>query len=674
MSLFAELKRRNVIRVGGAYVVVAWLLIQVADILLGNFGAPDWVFKSFTALLLLGFPLALFLSWAYDLTPEGVKRAADVPAEASAGAGSVKPIDWMILVGLVLVVAVVLADRVWRPSAPELAKSSETVEDGGAQSEATPTPSADTTEPVFVAVLPFDNFSPDPADAYFAGGMTEEINSQLSRVSALRVVSRTAVSRALESQLPLAEIATTLGVSTVLEGSVRKAGDMIRITTQLVDANTGQHIWSTDFDRELADVFAIQREVALAIVAALHAELSPDERARIDAPPTDDLAAYQLYLRNREFSSLGVATNQTGIELLRQAVALAPDFVDAWARLSWRHTWAARLGDRAAVEEAFATARRALELDPQEPMAHFALGSAYTVSEEVEAVIASFERAVALDPDHFTLLDLSARNAWTGRQATGLAQMMRAVRLSRNVPNVRFHAGIVLRMLGDHRRLQDWLDLAAAEGMEWHRLDLQRASMYATQGHPREALEVLEAGRVRWPDSREFEREAAALQLFLGQGGAVRGFLERQAQLTPESHGWMTGMSARTQFARLLHEEGDVERAAPLFAESLRVNEEMYAAGRGWPTRWLESAAIRALQGRHEEALEWLERTFRSGYYVPGMLAHDRAFSALRDDPRFQAVMTQMSDAQAAQRARVEAEGIALELDAMIAAGPGAPP
>src|SRR6056297_701880 len=107
MSLFAELKRRNVIRVGGAYVVVAWLLIQVADILLGNFGAPDWVFKSFTALLLLGFPLALFLSWAYDLTPEGVRRAADVPAEASTGAGSVKPIDWMILVGLVLVVAVV---------------------------------------------------------------------------------------------------------------------------------------------------------------------------------------------------------------------------------------------------------------------------------------------------------------------------------------------------------------------------------------------------------------------------------------------------------------------------------------------------------------------------------------------------------------------------------------
>jgi TolB-like protein len=261
----------------------------------------------------------------------------------------------------------------------------------------------ETAEGVFIAVLPFDNYSPDPADAYFASGMTEEITSQLSRVSALHVISRTAVSRALESRLSLAELAATLGVGAVLEGSVRKSGDMVRITTQLVDAMSGQHLWSTDFDRELADVFAIQREVALAIAAALQAELSPGEQARIDTPPTDNVAAYQLYLRSREFSAVGIATNRTAIELLRQAVALDPDFSDAWARLSWRYTWAARLGDLDAVEEAFATARRALDVDPESAFAHFALGSAYSVSEEIEENIASFERAIALDPDHLTL-------------------------------------------------------------------------------------------------------------------------------------------------------------------------------------------------------------------------------------------------------------------------------
>jgi TolB-like protein len=667
MSLFAELKRRNVFRVAAAYAVVSWLLIQAADILLGNFGAPDWVFKSFVALLLLGFPLALFLSWAYELTPEGVMRAADVSAETS-GSQAGKPIDWLILAGIAVVIAVMVTDRVWAPAAPERADVP------GEVSEAAPWPGPATpahreiAEGVFIAVLPFDNYSPDPVDAYFASGMTEEITSQLSRVSALRVVSRTAVSRALESRLSLSEIAATLGVGAVLEGSVRKSGDMIRITTQLVDAASGQHLWSTDFDRELADVFAIQRDVALAIVAALQAELTPGEQARIETPPTDNVAAYQLYLRSREFSAVGIATNRTAIELLRQAVALDPDFSDAWAHLSWRYTWAARLGDLDAVEEAFTTARRALELDFESPFAHFALGSAYSVSEEIDENIASFERAIALDPDHFTLLDQSLNSVWTGRSATALAQVTRAVRLSRNVPNVRWHAGVVLEMLGDEQRLEDWLDLAAAEGLEHSRLDLQRAWLLTMQGRSGEALELVRAGRRRWVDSEEFKRDSAALQLFLGDYQDVRSFIERQAEIAPAARDWFCG-TARSQFAQVLLEEGEAARAAALFEESLRTLEEMFDAGRGWADRWLEAAAIHALQERHEEALQWLQRTFDAGFYIPGLLARDRRFAALYDEPRFQEIVAQMAEAQAAQRARVEAEGIATELDTMIATG-----
>jgi TolB-like protein/tetratricopeptide (TPR) repeat protein len=669
MSLFAELKRRNVFRVAAAYAVVAWLLIQAADILLGNFGAPDWVFKSFLALLLLGFPLALFLSWAYELTPEGVIRAADVSAETS-GSQAGKPIDWLILAAMAVVIAVMVADRVWAPAAPER------VDVTGQVSEAAPQPGSatpahrDTAEGVFIAVLPFDNYSPDPADAYFASGMTEEITSQLSRVSALRVVSRTAVSRALESRLSLSEIAAALGVGAVLEGSVRKSGDLVRITTQLVDAVSGRHLWSTDFDRELADVFGIQRDVALAIVAALQAELSPGEQARIETPPTDNVAAYQLYLRSREFSAVGIATNRTAIELLRQAVALDPEFSDAWARLSWRYTWAARLGDLDAVEEAFTTARRALDVDPESPFAHFALGGAYSVSEEIEKNIASFEQAVALDPDHFTLLDLSYNNAWTGRSAIALAQVTRAVRLSRNVPNVRWHAAAVLDLLGDEQRLEDWLDLAAAEGLALGRLDMERAWLLARQGRSGEALELVRAGRQRWAGNEEFARESAALQLFLGDYQDVRSFIERQAEIAPAGRVYFYG-SARSQFAQVLLEEGEVARAATLFEEALRTLEEMFEAGRGWPDRWLEAAAIHALQGRPEEALQWLQRTLDAGFYVPGLLARDLRFAALHDDPRFKEVVAQMAGAQAAQRARVEAEGIAAELDAMIAAGLG---
>jgi TolB-like protein/tetratricopeptide (TPR) repeat protein len=666
MSLFAELKRRNVFRVAAAYAVVSWLLIQAADILLGNFGAPDWVFKSFVALLLLGFPLALFLSWAYELTPEGVMRAADVSAETS-GSQAGKPIDRLILAGIAVVIAVVIADRVWAPATPE--RADVTVE----MSEAAPQPGSampahrGTAEGVFIAVLPFDNYSPDPADAYFASGMTEEITSQLSRVSALRVVSRTAVSRALESRLSLAEIAATLGVGAVLEGSVRKSGDMVRITTQLVDAVSGRHLWSTDFDRELSDVFGIQRDVALAIAAALQAELTPGEQARIETPPTDNVAAYQLYLRSREFSSVGIATNTTGIELLRQAVALDPDFSDAWARLSWRYTWAARLGDLDAVDEAFATARRALDFDPGSPFAHFALGSAYSVSEEIEENIASFERAIALDPDDRTLLDLSFNNAWTGRSAIALAQVTRAVRLSRNVPNVRWHAAAVLDLLGDEQRLEGWLDLAAVEGLAMGRLDMERAWLLARQGRSGEALELVRAGRQRWAGNEEFARESAALQLLLGDYQDMRSFIERQAEIAPAGRSYFLG-TARSQFALVLLEEGEAARAATLFEESLRAHQEVFDAGRGWPDRWLEVAAIHALQSRRDEALQWLQHTFDAGFYPASLLVRDRRFAALHDDPRFQEIVARMADAQAAQRARVEAEGIATELDTMIAA------
>jgi TolB-like protein/Tfp pilus assembly protein PilF len=669
MSFFAELKRRNVFRVAAAYAVVSWLLIQAADILLGNFGAPEWVFKSFVALLMLGFPLALFLSWAYELTPEGVKRAADVSAETS-GSQAGKPIDWLILAGIAVVIVVVVADRVWAPATPERADVPAEVSDAAPQTGPVPLAKREAQEGVFIAVLPFDNYSPDPADAYFTSGMTEEITSQLSRVSALHVVSRTAVSRALESRLSLAEIAATLGVGAVLEGSVRKSGEMIRITTQLVDAVSGQHLWSTDFDRELADVFAIQREVALAIVAALQAELNPGEQARIETPPTDNVAAYQLYLRSREFSSLGIATNRTAIELLRQAVALDPDFSDAWAFLSWRHTWAARLGDLDAVEEAFATAHRALEVDPESPFAHFALGSAYSVSEEIKENIASFERAIALDPDDRTLLDLSYNNAVTGRSAVALKQVTRAVRLSRNVPNTRWHAATVLMMLGDEQRLEQWLDLAAAEGLELSRLDLERARLLTRQGRSGEALELLRAGRERWAGNEEFERLSAALQVFLGDYQDVRSFIERQAEIAPAARLYVFG-SPRSLFAQVLLEEGEAARAAALFEESLRTHQEMFDGGRGWPERWLETAAIHAVLGRPDEALQWLQRTFDAGFYVPGLLTRDRRFAALHDDPRFREIVAQMADAQAAQRARAEAEGIAAEMDAMIAAGLG---
>jgi serine/threonine-protein kinase len=240
-----------------------------------------------------------------------------------------------------------------------------------------PLPSSGTAPGGSVAVVPFDNFSPSTEDAYFANGITEEITSQLSRVGDLRVVSRIAVSRALESEMSLAEIATTLNVGAILEGSVRKAGDRVLITAQLIDASTNDHLWSQDYDRELSDIFAIQREVALAIVSALEAELTNDEQDMIDAPPTVEITAYNLYLRDRELRGNRPDENRAAIELLRQAVSIDSTFVVAWSRLAWRYVWEAQLGNPTAVDTAVVIARRALAMDPDLPDAHYALGSAY---------------------------------------------------------------------------------------------------------------------------------------------------------------------------------------------------------------------------------------------------------------------------------------------------------
>jgi hypothetical protein len=199
---------------------------------------------------------------------------------------------------------------------------------------------------------------------------------------------------------------------------------------------------------------------------------------------------------------------------------------------------------------------------------------------------------------------------------------------------------------------------------------MERAWLLARQGRSGEALELLRAGRERWAGNEEFEGLSAAIQVLLGDYQDVRSFIERQAEIAPAARLYVFG-TPRNLFAQVLLDEGEDARAAALFEKTLQTHEAMYAEGRGWPDRWLESAAIHALLGRPDEALQWLQRSFDAGFYAPSLLAVDRRFATLRDDPRFQGIVAQMADAQEAQRARVEAEGIAREIDAMIAAGLG---
>jgi TolB-like protein len=662
VQLISELRRRNVFRVAAAYAVVGWLLIEISDTIFPHLGLPSWTVTLVIALVALGLPVALVLAWAFELTPDGVRRTGAADAEAATGPTARRGLDRWIVAGLVAVIGVLLIERLWfaeRESAPPAAQS--------APDDST----ADAAMPA-IAVLPFDNYSPDPTDAYFAGGMTEEIAGQLARLSGLRVMSRTAVARALKGSESLGEMATQLGVGSVLEGSVRKAGDRVRINAQLVDPRTGQQLWSQEFDRQLADVFEIQREVALAIVGTLRASITSADQARIGTVPTSDPEAYQFYLRAAALSGNVPDQNREAIALLRAALQLDPNFEKAWSRLAWRYQWESWHGDENAATLAMEYSGKALALDPESPDAHAARAAAYNALERITDMRTSFSLALERDPElQIALTDGGIAASTQGDIAEGLRLSARALQRSPNVPNIRWHVGYPMLAMDDDARLEAWLDLAAAEGMQFHRLDGQRILLQVAQGRRKEALRLLDESLARWGDHPEFRDFAADVHVFLGEFPAARANLEQKSRSAPDAAGeWATSRSARTNHAFLLERLGESERAAGLYEEALRYAERRIAGGGDLPLRLFEIASIHAVRGDTEAAFEWLERSYAAGYRASRFLAQDPMFESLRGDRRFAALLERMVQAKARERAQVDAEGIAAELDAMIARGP----
>ena len=292
-QFFAELKRRNVYKVAVAYAVVAWLLVQAASILFPTFEAPSWVMKAFVAIVLLGFPLALLFAWAFELTPEGLKRTEEVapPQSISRKTGR------KLIAIIAALAAVALALLVFQ------GRLSQTGANVTSSSTSPSSPSTAIAEKS-IAVLPFENLSEEKANAYFADGVQDEILTNLARIADLKVISRTSVMQYQgATQRNLREIGQQLGVAHVVEGSVQRADRRVRVNAQLIDARNDAHLWAQTYDRDLADVFAIQSEIAKAIAEQLQAKLSPREKSDIEQPPTTDIPAFELYSRARDLLS-----------------------------------------------------------------------------------------------------------------------------------------------------------------------------------------------------------------------------------------------------------------------------------------------------------------------------------------------------------------------------------
>jgi TolB-like protein/cytochrome c-type biogenesis protein CcmH/NrfG len=415
-NFFAELKRRNVYKVAVAYAVVGWVIAQIATQIFPFLEIPNWVVRLVIVLIAIGFPIALVIAWAFEATPEGIKRTEDVDLNAQKRALKKHAWIYVVVVGAAFSIGLFFVGRY---------SVRNTAGAAGAELSAKS-----------IAVLPFDNLSRDPDNAYFAEGVQDEILTRLAKVADLKVISRTSTQRFKSAPSDLREIAKQLGVMNILEGSVQKANDQVRVNVQLINALTDAHLWADTYDRKLIDIFSVESEIAKTIADTLQAKLSGSEKQMMAAAPTTDTTAYELYHKGRSLWEKRSGDNiPKAIAFYEQAIARDPNYALAYAGLSSAYIilpfWAGvdRLDAYSKAKDA---ALKALRLDPNLAEAHLALGKVLFFSEiDLPGALREYQRAIELQPNDATAHHWLGNDALSalGRFEEAIAQGKRAVEL-----------------------------------------------------------------------------------------------------------------------------------------------------------------------------------------------------------------------------------------------------
>lgn len=460
MSLFAELRRRNVIRMAGLYLVAAWLIVQAAETVLPAFDVPAWVLRAIIIVLALGFIPALIFSWVFELTPDGLKRDAEVDPQQSISGQTAQRMDRLILVGLVVLIALVAWDRLSRDPAPMVTP---VVEGPGADPAAVQ---------LRLAVLPLANFSPDPDNAFFADGLHDDLLTALSRLKGVEVISRTTMQTFKGSSQKLAEIASELGATHVIEGSVRRDASQVRLTIQLIDPRNDAHLWAENYDRPLSDALTLQAAVAAEVAGALQLAIT----GGAEAPPTSVPAAYDLFLRARL-----IPGEVERYRLLDSALLLDPGFTQARAeraiaaayRIWFNDSDAAALAVQARTDIDQARSERPELIEVQLAEAYYV----YYVTRDYAAALQLAEQAVQAAPNEVRALNAYAlllrRN---GRLDEAIAIARRALQLDPADPNA--HFGVVDMLVFADPRSREAIAIADAAIARFPRALTERLRVY----------------------------------------------------------------------------------------------------------------------------------------------------------------------------------------------------
>jgi adenylate cyclase len=596
VSLVAELKRRNVFRVAAIYLVVAWLLTQVSDTVFPRLGLPEWTVTLVIVLLLLGFPVAVLFAWAYELTPEGLKRERKIDRDESITPQTGRRLDRITFTVLLLALAYFVVDKyLLAPGAPVPAPAGEPVAEmalpapghAAALPEAhTPvavTAPASTPHAHSIAVLPFVNMSEDPGNEFFSDGISDELLNLLARIPELRVISRSSAFSFKGQNLEIPEIARRLNVAHVLEGSVRRAGNRVRITAQLIEAGTDSHLWTETYDRTLDDIFAIQDEIAQRVVDELRVTLL-GEVPRVEET---DPEAYTLFLEAQ--AARGVYSAESlarAEELLRQSLEIDPGYTQARITLAATYINQAQTGART-YDEGFPQARRIAEdiltAEPENFRAHEVLAwIAGTFDNDLALAARHQERALALSPGApATLSNTSWLLVGLGRNSEATALMERALALDPLHPQTRANLAMLYLVTGDH-------DAA---------FDMARQSLRLS------------------PDTMMTRFVAGTVLLSRGEVD------ESLAEFAREPNGELRGLGRIAAYSTL----GQEDAAGDALAELIAARPAYEAVYRATYSAW---------RGQPDEAFGWLEGFAQSG--VTLLHAHRAvAFEPLHDDARW---------------------------------------
>jgi TolB-like protein/Flp pilus assembly protein TadD len=603
VSFFNELKRRNVFKVGAAYLVLAWIVIQIANAAVPALRLPEWVNSLVFLLGILGLPFALFFAWAFELTPEGIKKESEVSRDKSIAPDTGQKINFGII-GLLLIA---LGYFIWQSSSNNAVTKNAPIQEQ--QSEQNPVEnSADNQSKLdldsnqkSIAVLPFTNMAANEKNESFTLGIHDDLLTHLSKISALKVISRTSVLRYKSTQKPIADIANELGVNNILEGSVQSSGNQIRINVQLIDAKTDEHLWAEIYDRELSteNIFKIQSEISEKIAAALKAQLSPQELNTLSNKATNNLEAYNAFLQGRQLLQNRKSSElKQALALFQKATKLDPNYALAYVNQADAINLLTEYGDfpsKDAIAQAEPLITKALSINPLLAEAHAAKAQNLIEKNEFELAEQSFLRAIELNPNYvssYHWYGLLLRN-YLGRYEEALTLHRKAAQLDPLSPVIQLNVAWSLWALGNNQGALEQLKLVnklapnfatsrsaigsvyASLGqfdlaVYWHlkaleidqgntQLYVSLIERYVDLDDINSANSVLKDMQNRFPNNEAVQRAQRMIQMAKGEYNKLLQFNNQDYQKQPEN------IQKQTNLAYISFVVGDYQKSKKLF-------------------------------------------------------------------------------------------------------------